>query len=214
MQARFKGCIFRSISPNVVSQVHPLSVESKGLPVSLPVFWSGSSPKGFHKANEGTHCNTQTSECETNCVPRRHSSYGNIREGNSSGEGHFDIFTTASRFSDQHQEVRASTYSGNSILRNNDGFSEDGSKPSSGQDRKYTSTGSGSVEEKISLCKGTGLYRRTIVLNSHCDSSGTSAISFTSEETNSRDHFRENIRVFGLINKGNGDGATLIGFRT
>ena len=117
MQVGLEGRIHHRGSSQTIQEVCKGSLEGESLRVSLPVLWSGTCPKDFHKAYENSNCINEKSECLVHNIFRQHVINGKLTGGNYDGKGHIDFYIATSRVCDKLSDVDSDTMPTNSILR-------------------------------------------------------------------------------------------------
>ena len=63
MQERPKRCIFCSVTKSKIPNICEFQVERSNLPVSLPLFWPGTSTQNIYKTTENPHFSNGEIEC-------------------------------------------------------------------------------------------------------------------------------------------------------
>ena len=196
VQTRSEGCLFLSASSCRIPEICSISVGSESISVPLPMFRTGSCSKSFYKTFKNPNCNSETTECAVDYIPRRHSFDGVFGTGINSSQRHTDIPSAITRLPDKYKEVRIETNSVDSISRSRNRFQENDGKSSTRQGAKDKISMSGNTEKIDCETKGTCLSDRETLVFSHCNSPSSSSIPLITAKTDFRTRFREKLRIF------------------
>jgi len=105
VQAGYEGCLFFGPISQEVPRESTFPMGGRIIRIPLPLFWSGSCPKDFHQASEGSSVTIKEIEYSDNNLSRRHAITGKDKTGGFDSKGYSDLPVTASRICYKSKEV-------------------------------------------------------------------------------------------------------------
>lgn len=210
VQNRPERCLFFSSSSPTLSEICKVSMETKDLPVCVPLFRSRTCSKNFFKIDEGSNSNVETTKCPPHHLSRRLFNPGRDSPKGRDGTRHFDFHSSTSRILNKSEKIRVTTNTFNSISGSRGGFRQFETGFTLGEDGKNIVPVQRSIVCIKGLSKGSDEGDRSSFFISSGGTSSTPAIQSYAKTTNFRAVCQGKLRLFDNTDTGRERGAQLV----
>lgn len=180
-----EGSLFCGTTAQGLPKVCNISMEKEGLPVIMPVLWSGASSTIVHKTNEGAYCHNEMAKLQIDNIPRRYFNLWENPWGSFRGSGYFDFPTSKFWFSYQCKEISVHSLPSIRVFRDDNRFIRNENVPSSRKTDQNNRPMQINTRQKYCISARSIKTDREALLYSPSSSSCSTLSQSTSSSTNS-----------------------------